>query len=74
MITYKDFLLSEAMEPGIHKRVNLNKCTPEEFKGTLSGFNWLSGELSKDGSSVLLFGPECDIEKWLTKHSHMVTK
>lgn len=64
MKSFKDFL-TEAMDPAVHMRVDTN-ISQEDFDASLKNWNWLSGEWN-DGF-VVLFGPEYDINKWISKH------
>lgn len=65
MKTYDEFL-TEAMESASSVAIEVS-CTPEEFKESLKGINWLSGELSN--GVAYFFGPQSDIDSWVSENS-----
>jgi hypothetical protein len=67
MKTYEEFI-TEAMEHGVSMNIEVT-CTAEELKASIPR-GWLSVKL--DGTTAKFFGPEHDIERWLSKNAHWV--
>lgn len=68
MKTFLEFV-NEAMESASSVSMPVS-CSPEEFKESLKGINWLSGEV-KEGKAYF-FGPQSDIDSWVKKNSHFL--
>lgn len=68
MKTYQEFL-TEAMESASSVNMSVS-CSQEEFKESLKGINWLSGNVVNGIASF--FGPQSDIDRWAKKNSHWI--
>lgn len=65
MKSFNEFI-NEAMESASTLSVAVT-CTEQEFKDSIKNINWLSGKFN--GGVVNFFGPQSDIDRWVSKNS-----